>query len=40
MLLDIASGTLPPVVWYKPTGKDSPRIIAKKMVNLLKEATN
>jgi AcrR family transcriptional regulator len=26
--------------WYKPTGKDSPRIIARKMVNLLKEATH
>ena len=26
--------------WYKPTGKDSPRVIAKKMVNLLKEATH
>jgi TetR/AcrR family transcriptional regulator, cholesterol catabolism regulator len=26
--------------WYRPTGKDSPRVIAKKMVNLLKEATS
>ncbi|WP_084150754.1 TetR/AcrR family transcriptional regulator [Azohydromonas australica] len=24
--------------WYRPTGRDSPKVIAKKMVNLLKES--
>jgi AcrR family transcriptional regulator len=25
--------------WYRPTGRDSPKVIAKKMVSLLKDAT-